>query len=87
MAGAAAGTGLGYRHKARLGVKHVPKKGKILVGFRERSSSLLADLQRCEVLHPRIGGLLQQLGALVDRLSLRTGCRRSRWPSVTIPPP
>ena len=61
----------GYRHKARLGVKHVPKKGKVLVGFRERSSSLLADLQRCEVLHPRIGGLLQQLGALVDRLSLR----------------
>ncbi len=60
----------GYRHKARLGVKHVPKKGKVLVGFRERSGSFLAELQRCEVLHPRIGGLLDELSVLVGQLSI-----------------
>ncbi|HYQ93181.1 MAG TPA: 23S rRNA (uracil(1939)-C(5))-methyltransferase, partial [Candidatus Competibacteraceae bacterium] len=60
----------GYRHKARLGVKHVPKKGKVLVGFRERSGSFLAELQRCEVLHPRIGGVLDDLSALIGQLSI-----------------
>ncbi len=61
----------GYRHKARLGVKYVAKKNKVLVGFRERNGSYLAELQRCEVLHPRIGTLLEALGELVGGLSIR----------------
>lgn len=61
----------GYRRKARLGVKYVAKKGKVLVGFRERGSSFLADLTRCEVLHPKIGELLVPLGDLVEGLSIR----------------
>ena len=73
------GPAWGYRHKARLGVKHVPKKGKVLVGFRERSGSFLADLQRCEVLHPRIGGLLDQLGALIGQLSIH-----NRLPQIEV---
>lgn len=56
----------GYRRKARLGVRYVPKKGGTLVGFRERGSSLVADIQRCHVLHPRVGELLPQLRALID---------------------
>ncbi len=61
----------GYRRKARLGVRHVPKKGGALVGFRERGSSLVADIERCHVLHPRVGELLPQLRALIDALSIR----------------
>lgn len=61
----------GYRRKARLGVKRVEKKGRTLVGFRERGSSFLADLSRCEVLHPVVGERLARLGETVDALSIR----------------
>jgi 23S rRNA (uracil1939-C5)-methyltransferase len=56
---------LGYRRKARLGVKFVIKKNKLLVGFREKSSSYLADLERCLVLHPIIGHRFMELRELI----------------------
>jgi 23S rRNA (uracil1939-C5)-methyltransferase len=62
---------LGYRRRARLGCKFVDKKGKVLVGFRERSSPLLADLESCEVLAPPVGGLLTALAGLVGSLEIR----------------
>jgi len=61
----------GYRRRARLGVKYVHKKGRVLAGFRERDKPYLADIRRCEVLEPRFGELPQQLAALVETLSLR----------------
>ncbi|MGB4336406.1 MAG: 23S rRNA (uracil(1939)-C(5))-methyltransferase RlmD [Chromatiaceae bacterium] len=61
----------GYRRKARVGVRYVAKKGKTLVGFRERGSGFLADLTRCEVLHPDVGERIQALAELVDGLSIR----------------
>lgn len=61
----------GYRRKARLGVKHVHAKGKVLVGFRERGGRFVADLERCEVLHPKVGHLLPQLSELIDGFSIR----------------
>jgi 23S rRNA (uracil1939-C5)-methyltransferase len=61
----------GYRRKARLGAKYVAQKGKVLVGFRERGSSFLADLSGCEVLHPKVGALISPLSELIDGLSIR----------------
>jgi len=61
----------GYRSKARLGVKHVLKKGRVLIGFRERRAPYVADLQRCEVLHPSIGERLPQLAGLIGQLEGR----------------
>ena len=61
----------GYRRKARLGVRYVAKKDKVLVGFRERRSGWLADLERCEVLHPSVGTLLPQLSELIYGLDAR----------------
>lgn len=61
----------GYRRKARLGVKDVLRKGRVLVGFRERGSSLVADITRCEVLHPRVGEKIDALRILVESLSVR----------------
>ena len=61
----------GYRHKARLGVKWVAKKSKVLVGFREKASSFLAELETCLVLHPKVGEHLQDLSALIESLSIR----------------
>jgi len=60
----------GYRRKARLGVKDVARKGKVLVGFRERGSSFVADVDKCHVLHPRVGELLPALSTLVESLSI-----------------
>lgn len=45
----------GYRRKARLGARHVSKKGGALVGFREKNGRFLVDMQACEVLHPLVG--------------------------------
>jgi 23S rRNA (uracil1939-C5)-methyltransferase len=57
-----------YRHKARLGVKYVVKKGKLLIGFREKDSRYLADIDCCEVLHPRMKELLPGLQNLIASL-------------------
>lgn len=59
----------GYRTKARLGVKYVIKKDKVLVGFRERQKSYLADLDSCEVLHPRAGKLISALKTFITGLN------------------
>ncbi len=61
----------GYRRKARIGVRWVAKKGRTLVGFRERGNSFIADLSRCEVLHPAIGERIPALAAAIDALEIR----------------
>jgi 23S rRNA (uracil1939-C5)-methyltransferase len=68
----AVGPAWNYRRRARLGVKYVQGKGRVLVGFRERSAPYLTDMLRCPVLAPPIGGLLEQLSALIEASSVRT---------------
>lgn len=58
-----------YRRKARLGVKYVIKKEALLVGFREKQSNFLADIQDCHVLDTRISSQLLALRALIRRLA------------------
>jgi len=60
-----------YRRRARLGVKYVHKKGRVLAGFREREKPYLADIRRCEILLDPFGALPQQLAALVETLAIR----------------
>ena len=61
----------GYRRKARLGVKYVARKARVLVGFRERSSGFVTDTERCPVLHPRVGEALGELATLIGGLDVR----------------
>ncbi len=61
----------GYRKKARLGVKYVAKKGRVLVGFRERNSAFISDMHHCEVLLPRVGQHLDDLSELIGSLDAR----------------
>ena len=61
----------GYRRKARLGVKHVEKKGRVLVGFRERNTPFIADMRRCEVLLPEVGHKLELLSEFIGTLDAR----------------
>lgn len=60
----------GYRRKARLGVKYVHKKEKVLVGFREKRNSFLADIEKCHVLHPEVGEHLLDLAELIGSLTV-----------------
>jgi 23S rRNA (uracil1939-C5)-methyltransferase len=64
------GPAWGYRQRARLAVRHVVKKGGVLVGFHERSSSFVADMTSCEVLPDRISLLLPRLRELIAKLSV-----------------
>ena len=61
----------GYRRRARLGVKYVPRKGdRVLVGFRERFSPFVADIDSCHVLDERVARALPALAALIRGLSI-----------------
>ena len=61
-----------YRQKARLGVKYVEKKGKVLVGFREKGSAFLADLHSCQVLHESVGDRLTALSDLIITMDAKS---------------
>ncbi|MCG3201119.1 MAG: 23S rRNA (uracil(1939)-C(5))-methyltransferase RlmD [Gammaproteobacteria bacterium] len=63
------GPAWGYRRRARLGLRLVPKKGGVLVGFREKSGRYIADIRRCPVLRPEIGDNLLVIRDLIGALS------------------
>jgi 23S rRNA (uracil1939-C5)-methyltransferase len=60
----------GYRRRARLGAKYVPKKGKVVVGFRERLAPYVADVAHCDVLAAPVGALVQPLAELLGALEI-----------------
>ena len=60
-----------YRRRARLGCRYVDRKQRVLVGFRERSSPYIAELQACEILAEPVGQLIGALATLIGRLSIR----------------
>ena len=73
------GPAWGYRHRARLSVHYVAKKGGVLVGFHERKSSFVADVRSCEVLPPAVSRLIVPLRELFTTMALR-----ERMPQVEL---
>jgi len=69
----------GYRHKARLSVRHVRKKDQIMVGFRESGSSFVTDTEQCEILHPSVGLLLTELADYISRME-----QKERIPQIEV---
>lgn len=65
------GPPFGYRFRARLSVRHVRKKGGVLVGFHERKSSYVADMRSCAVLPPHVSALLEPLRELIGEMESR----------------
>jgi 23S rRNA (uracil1939-C5)-methyltransferase len=65
------GPAWGYRQRARLSVRHVVKKGTVLVGFHERKSRYVADMGVCPVLPPRMSALLPHLRTLIGAMHAR----------------
>lgn len=68
------GPAWGYRWRARLSVRHVVKKGEVLIGFHERKSRYIADMRSCAILPPHVSALLLPLRALVASLEARDTC-------------
>jgi 23S rRNA (uracil1939-C5)-methyltransferase len=58
----------GYRRKARIGVRYVHKKERVMVGFREKGNRYLADLHGCKVLHPSVGEHIDDLSKVIASL-------------------
>jgi len=61
----------GYRRRARLGARYVPKKGRVVVGFRERLAPYIAQLEHCDVLSAPVGALIAPLSAMLTGLAAR----------------
>lgn len=74
-----AGPTWGYRYRARLSVRYVPKKGQVLVGFHERKSRYVADMSTCPVLPPKVSALLPALRELMGGMS-----HRDRLPQIEL---
>jgi len=60
-----------YRRRARLAARWVPKKNRTVVGFRERNTPYITDLQRCDVLQAPLDRLIVPLSELLTALSVR----------------
>ncbi len=68
------GPAWGYRYRARLSVRFVHKKGVVLIGFHERKSRYVADMQVCRVLPPHVSNLLMPLRELIYGMDARETC-------------
>ena len=68
------GPAWGYRYRARLSVRYVAKKGEVLIGFHERKSRYIADMQVCPILPPHVSAMLMPLRALIGSLQARETC-------------
>lgn len=73
------GPAWGYRWRARLSVRHVIKKGVVLVGFHERKSRYVADMRECRVLPPQVSDLLLPLRELIAAMA-----QRDRLPQIEV---
>lgn len=68
------GPAWGYRYRARLSVRHVVKKGAVLIGFHERKSRYVADMSVCPVLPPHVSAMLLPLRQLIASMDARDTC-------------
>jgi len=69
----------GYRYRARLSIWCDTRLGKVLIGFHERKSSLVADMDSCEVLPPHISAMLVPLRELIAAMD-----RSDRFPQIEL---
>jgi 23S rRNA (uracil1939-C5)-methyltransferase len=64
------GPAWGYRYRARISVRNVPKKGGVLVGFHEKKSTFITDMKTCDILPPHVSAMLVPLRSLIASLSI-----------------
>ncbi|HEY4083814.1 MAG TPA: 23S rRNA (uracil(1939)-C(5))-methyltransferase RlmD [Burkholderiaceae bacterium] len=69
----------GYRYRARFSVRYVAKKGQVLIGFHERKSRYVADMQVCRVVPKVISDMLLPLRELIASMA-----ERDRLPQIEL---
>ena len=60
-----------YRRKARLSVRDVAAKDRVLIGFRERDGRYVADMDECHILYGVIADALPRLANMIETLDCR----------------
>ena len=60
-----------YRRRARLGVRYVKGKQRVLVGFKERATRFVTDMASCAVLVEPCDRLPGELGQMIGQTSLQ----------------
>jgi 23S rRNA (uracil1939-C5)-methyltransferase len=65
------GPSWGYRYRARLSVRYIASKQRVLIGFHQRKSSYIVDMTSCEILPAHVSALLEPLRVLIEGLSVR----------------
>jgi len=73
------GPAWGYRYRARFSVRYVAKKGQVLIGFHERKSRYVADMQVCKVVPPQVSDMLVPLRELIASME-----ERDRLPQIEL---
>lgn len=73
------GPAWGYRYRARFSVRYVPKKGQVLIGFHERKSRYVADMQVCRVVPSVVSDMLMPLRELIASMD-----ERDRLPQIEL---
>ena len=76
----------GYRYRARLSVRHVHKKGTVLVGFHERKSRYVADMRECHVLPTHVSAMLLPLRELIASMDAIETCPQIELVAATMSP-
>jgi 23S rRNA (uracil1939-C5)-methyltransferase len=64
-------SGWNYRRRARLAARWVPKKNRTVVGFRERATTYITDVKRCEILTAPMDSLIEPLSTLLSAMTVR----------------
>ncbi|WP_349745044.1 23S rRNA (uracil(1939)-C(5))-methyltransferase RlmD [Roseateles cavernae] len=73
------GPAWGYRYRARFSVRYVAKKGQVLIGFHERKSRYVADMQVCKVVPAVVSDMLMPLRELIASMA-----ERDRLPQIEL---
>lgn len=60
-----------YRHKARIGVRYIAKKNKLVMGFREAQSNQLTEIKTCKILDAELDAALPHLKVLLENLKAK----------------
>ena len=65
-------TRIDYRHKARIGVRYIPKSDKVLMGFREAQSNRLTEIETCKILDQELDQALPEIRQLLQSLKAKS---------------